>query len=72
MLKMKGLTALTAHALRPGGRYRDSGNIWVQWGTYRDSVHVETYRDSWDIYTGTMGKYRDSGDLSPVTFLEIN
>ena len=32
MLKMKGLTALTAHTLRPGGTYGDKGDIWGQWG----------------------------------------
>ena len=41
-------------------------------GEHIGTVDVETYKDSWDIYTGTMGIYRDSGDLSPVTFLEIN
>ena len=37
MLKMKGLTALTAHTLRPGGTYGDKGDIWGQGGIYGES-----------------------------------
>ena len=58
MLKMKGLTALTAHALRPGGTYGDKGDIWGQWGIYGES---ENFYSVCFIKISTLDPFKSGG-----------